>query len=83
MAGRPETAARGGTLAFFYALGICLALTITGVALVYLLTRISAVSRHSAIVRNAGGLVLAILAILNLSGTMIYYKAFFLGFLVG
>ncbi len=83
LAGRPETAVRGGTLAFFYALGICLALTVTGAALVYLLARVGVVGRHPAMARNACGLVLAILAALNLSGTMIYYKAFFLGFLVG
>jgi len=83
MARRPETAVHGGTLAFFYALGICLALTATGTALVYLLARVAAVERHPAMVKNACGLVLAILAALTLSGTMIYYKAFFLGFLAG
>ncbi len=83
MAGRPETAVRGGTLAFFYALGICLGLTVTGAALVYLLARVGVVGRHPAMARNACGLVLAFLAALNLSGTMIYYKAFFLGFLAG
>ncbi len=83
MAGRPGTAVRGGTLAFFYALGICLALTVTGAALVYLLARVSVVRRHPGTAKNACSLVLAILAALNLSGTMIYYKAFFLGFLAG
>jgi cytochrome c-type biogenesis protein len=83
MAGRPETVVRGGVLAFFYALGICLALTVTGAALVYLLARVGVVGRHPGMAKNACGLVLAILASLNLSGTMIYYKAFFLGFLVG
>ncbi len=82
MAFRPETAVRGGTLAFFYALGICLALTVTATALVYLLARIGILRRHPAVVRNAGGGVLAILAAFNLSGTMVYYKAFILGFLV-
>ncbi len=83
MAGRPETAVRGGTLAFFYAIGICLGLTVTGATLVYLLAKIAVVARHPRIAKNACGLVIAVLAALNLSGTMIYYKAFFLGFLVG
>ena len=83
MAGRPETAVRGGTLAFFYAVGICLGLTVTGATLVYLLAKIEVVARHPRIAKNACGLVVAVLAALNLSGTMIYYKAFFLGFLVG
>ncbi len=83
LAGRPETALRGGVLAFFYAIGICLALTVTGTALVFLLAKISALWRYSRVAKNACGLVLAILAVLNLSGTMIYYKAFFLGFLAG
>ncbi|MCP4998274.1 MAG: hypothetical protein GY933_05820 [Hyphomicrobiales bacterium] len=83
MAGRPETAVRGGTLAFFYAFGICLGLTVTGTTLVFLLARVGVVERHPGIIKIASSLVLAILAALNLSGTMIYYKAFFLGFLVG
>jgi cytochrome c-type biogenesis protein len=83
MAGRSQTAVQGGTLAFFYALGICLALTMTATALVYLLARVGIVRRHPGRARNACGLILAVLAALNLSGTMIYYKAFFLGFLVG
>lgn len=83
MTGQPETALGGGALAFFYAIGICLALTLTAVALVYFLARFGAVLRHSGMARNACGLILAILAGLNLSGAMIYYKAFFLGFLAG
>ncbi len=83
LAGRPETAVHGGTLALFYATGICLALTLTATVLVYLLARIGIVARHAALARGACALILGILAGLNLSGTMIYYKAFFLGFLVG
>jgi cytochrome c-type biogenesis protein len=83
LAGRPDTAVHGGTLALFYATGICLALTLTGAVLVYLLASIPAVARHAGLVRGACALVVGILAGLNLSGTMIYYKAFFLGFLVG
>ncbi|MCP5074899.1 MAG: hypothetical protein GY947_16615 [Rhodobacteraceae bacterium] len=83
LAGRAETAVRGGTLALFYALGICLGLTVTGTVLVYLLARVGVVVRHPGMAQIVSGLVLAFLAALNLSGTMIYYKAFFLGFLAG
>ena len=87
MAGRPETAVRGGTLAFFYALGICLALTITGAALVNLLARVGVVARqsepHSRRPRTPVVSSSPFLRCSTLSGTMIYYKAFFLGFLAG
>ncbi len=83
LAGRAETSVTGGILAAFYGLGICLALILTGSVLVFLLTRFGVVTRNAPIVRNACACILAVLGILNLSGTMIYYKAFFLGFLVG
>ncbi len=83
MAGRAETAVMGGVLAFFYALGICLALVLTGAVLVFVLSRFEVVMRHARFVRYICSLILAMLGILNLTGTMIYYKAFFLGFLVG
>ncbi len=83
LAGRPENAVYGGTLAIFYATGICLALTLTALVLVFLAAKAGAVRRRAGAVRIACGLILAILAGLNLSNTMIYYKAFFLGFLAG
>ncbi len=83
LAGRVETAVTGGLLAFCYGLGICLALTLTGAVLVFVLSRFEVVMRHAGLVRYICSLILAMLGILNLTGTMIYYKAFFLGFLVG
>ena len=79
---RPETAVRGGVLALFYGLGISLGLGVTGVALILLLGRIGAVVRNGRLVKDAGGVVLGVLALLNLSGQMTAYKAFVLGFLV-
>jgi cytochrome c-type biogenesis protein len=79
---RPETAVRGGVLAFFYALGLSSALGLTGVVLVLFLRRLGAVSRNFGRVRDAGGAILSILGLLNVSGLMIQYKAFVLGFLV-
>lgn len=79
---RPETAVRGGVLALFYSFGINLGLGVTGVALILLLGRIGAVARNGRFVKDAGGAILGVLALLNLSGLMTAYKAFVLGFLV-
>ncbi|NIQ95026.1 MAG: hypothetical protein GWN87_13080 [Desulfuromonadales bacterium] len=82
MTTRPETAVRGGVLAAVYALGICLGLGVTAAALILLLRRIGMAARNPRRVKDFGGLVLMILGLLNVSGLMIYYKAFVLGFLV-
>lgn len=82
MTSRSETAVRGGFLALFYSLGICLGLTVTGGVLVAVLRRNGFVVRNARALKNVCGLVLAILGGLNVTGLMIYYKAFFLGFLV-
>ncbi len=79
---RPETAVRGGVLALFYSLGIDLGLGVTGVALILLLRRVGAVARNYRHAKDAGGVILGVLAVLNLSGQMTAYKAFVLGFLV-
>jgi len=79
---RPETAVRGGVLALFYSFGINLGLGVTGVALILFLGRIGAVARNSRLVKDIGGAILGVLALLNLSGLMTAYKAFVLGFLV-
>lgn len=83
LAGRAETSVSGGTLAAFYGLGICLALILTGTVLVFLLTRFDVVVRNARAVRIICAFILAAFGILNITGMMIYYKAFFLGFLVG
>ena len=82
MTSRSETAVRGGVLALFYSLGICLGLTVTSGVLVLVLRRFDFVVRNSKTVKDACGLVLAALGVLNVSGLMVYYKAFFLGLLV-
>jgi cytochrome c-type biogenesis protein len=79
---RPETAVRGGVLAFFYALGISIALGLTGAALIWLLGRIPAAVRHPGRVRDVAGGVLGILGLLNVFGFMVHYKAYMLGLLV-
>jgi cytochrome c-type biogenesis protein len=82
MTTRPETAVRGGFLAFAYSLGICLGLGVSAAVLLFLLKRIGLAARNPQRLKEAGGLVLMILGLLNVSGLMVYYKAFVLGFLV-
>lgn len=83
MTSRSETAIAGGVLAFFYALGICTGLTISVVALIVVLKRyVTAASRRGNAIRVFCGLILAVLGGLNVTGLMVYYKAFFLGLLV-
>lgn len=79
---RPETAVRGGVLALFYSFGISLGLAVSSAVLLLLLGRIGAVARHNRLVKDVGGAILGVLALLNLSGLMTAYKAFVLGFLV-
>lgn len=82
MTSRAETAVRGGFLAFFYSLGICLGLTVTGGVLVLALKRVGFAVRNARRLKDVCGLVLAVLGGLNVTGLMVYYKAFFLGLLV-
>jgi cytochrome c-type biogenesis protein len=78
----PETAVRGGILAFSYSLGISLGLGVSAAALIFLLGRIGAVARNPGRVKDIGGSVLMVLGLLNVTGWMIYYKSFFLGLMV-
>jgi len=78
----PATAAQGSMLAFSYGLGLSLAFAVTGLVLIYLLTRVRAVVNNPAITSIVCGLILGILAVLNITGFMTYYKAFVLGLLV-
>ena len=82
MTSRSETAVRGGFLALFYSLGICLGLTVTGGVLVLALRRTAFAVRNARSLKDVCGLVLAVLGGMNVTGLMIYYKAFFLGLLV-
>lgn len=77
-----ETAIRGTVLAFSYGLGLSLAFAVTGLILIRLLTRIRGVVNSPAKTSMICGLILGILALLNITGFMTYYKAFVLGLLV-
>jgi cytochrome c-type biogenesis protein len=82
IASLPETATRGTMLAFFYGLGLSLAFAVTGIVLIQLLTRVQAAVNNPARTSLVCGLILSILALLNITGFMTYYKAFVLGLLV-
>lgn len=82
MTSRAATAVRGGGLALFYSLGICLGLTVTAGALVLVLRRSGFVVRNAKSIKDVSALMLAVLGGLNVTGLMVYYKAFFLGLLV-
>lgn len=79
---RPGMVVRGTVLAFFYGLGLSLAFAVTGLVLIKLLQRVQAVVSNPDKTKLVCGLVLTILALLNITGLMVYYKAFVLGLLV-
>jgi len=82
IASNPAEATHGAVLAFFYGLGLSLAFAVTGLALIQLLTRVRTVADNPARTSMACGLILSLLAFMNVTGLMIYYKAFVLGLLV-
>lgn len=79
---RPESAVQGAFLATFYSLGMSLAFLVTGFALIFLLKNRQGLLRHARLVKDGCATLLLILSGMNLTGVMVYYKAFFLGFLV-
>ncbi|MEO5363027.1 MAG: cytochrome c biogenesis protein CcdA [Magnetococcus sp. DMHC-8] len=77
-----ETAVQGAILAWCYGLGLSLSFGVVGSVLVRLLQRWEkwpALRRRG---KDGCAIVLFILAIMNLTDIMVYYKAFFLGMLV-
>lgn len=82
LATRPQTAMEGFKLACFYGAGLALALGVAGIILIALLKNIAAVKSNPRLSKDICGAILIIPAILNLTGLMVQYKAFFLGLLV-
>ncbi len=76
------TAIEGWFLAFCYGLGISIALGMTGIALILLLRRRRLVRQNSRLIIGICSIILLVPALLNITGLMSHYKAFFLGFLV-
>ncbi len=82
LAAQRGTAIEGWFLAFFYGLGISLALGVTAVTLILFLRRRQMVRHHARLIIGICGLIVLVPALLNITGQMRHYKAFFLGFLV-
>lgn len=82
MAVRAETAWQGAWLALFYGLGMSIAFGVFGTFLIVLLRFWAGFGGQARLIRNLSAGVLLFLAIMNISGVMTYYKAFFLGMLV-
>ncbi len=82
LASQRSTAVEGWYLAFFYGLGISIALCVTSVALILLAGRREIVLRNANSIKNICGIILLILAVMNITGLMRHYKAFVLGFVL-
>lgn len=78
----PNMEIRGAVLALYYGSGLSLAFAITGLTFVSLLGKTRILVSNSVKTRTVCGLILGILAFLNITGFMTYYKAFVLGLLV-
>lgn len=82
IASQRGTAAEGWYLAFWYGIGISLALCITSIALIMLARRQEIVLRKVKLLINVCGAVMLVLGAMNITGLMRHYKAFVLGFVL-
>jgi len=82
LASQRDTAVEGWFLAFCYGLGTSIALCMTSVVLILFTRRLSFVLRNANIIKNICGIILLILAVMNITGLMMHYKAFVLGFVL-
>jgi len=79
LASQRSTAAEGWYLAFWYGLGISVALCLTTITLIAAAKRYTAVVRNARPIRAICGIILLALAAMNMTGLMRHYKAFVLG----
>lgn len=82
LASQRGTAVEGWFLAFCYGLGISIALCMTSVALILFTRKREIVLRNAKLIKNICGIILLILAVMNITGLMRHYKAFVLGFVL-
>lgn len=82
LASQRSSATEGWFLAFCYGLGTSIALCMTSVALILLIRRQEIVLRNAKLLKNICGMILLILAVMNITGLMRLYKAFVLGFVL-
>lgn len=79
LASQRSTVGEGWYLAFFYGLGTSIAMCVFASALIAVLVRWNAARRNARRIADTCALVLFVLALMNISGWMTYYKAFLLG----
>lgn len=82
LASQRSTAAEGGYLAFWYGLGISIALCMTAIALIFFAGKREIALRNAGLIKNICGIILLVLGIMNITGLMTHYKAFVLGFVL-
>lgn len=82
LASQRSTAVEGWYLAFWYGLGICIALCMTAIVLIIFIRKREIAPRSAGLIKIICGIILLILAIMNITGLMTHYKAFVLGFVL-
>lgn len=82
LASQRNTAVEGWYLAFWYGLGISVALCMTAIALILFARSREAALRNAVPIKNICVAILFILAAMNMTGLMRHYKAFVLGFVL-
>ena len=82
LASQRDTAVEGWHLAFWYGLGISIALCMTSVAIILFAGRRETTLRNANLIKNICGIILLALAVMNMTGLMTHYKAFVLGFVL-
>ena len=82
MAAFPEKAVRGSLLAFYYGIGLSFAFGVTAFVLVSLLKWSGTLHRRITLLKNISAIILLIFSFLSITGLMLSYKAFILGFFV-
>ncbi len=82
MASQPQTVSNGWALAFTYGLGLSLSLGLAGIVFILLLRKSVFVQGHVRLIKDICATVVLVLGVLNITGFMTHYKAFFLGLLV-
>jgi cytochrome c-type biogenesis protein len=82
LASQRSTAVEGWYLAFWYGLGICIALCLTAIVLIIFATKREIALRNAGLIKTICGIILLILGAMNITGLMTHYKAFVLGFVL-
>ena len=82
LASQRNTAVEGWNLAFWYGIGISIALCMTSVVLILFAGKRKITLRNANLIKNICVIILFILAVMNMAGLMTHYKAFALGFVL-